>query len=341
MSTSPRVLSATRGRVTRLDSSLAQAITWEKLGLVFAPSGEMPWMRSHASLPVPLRLEGDLYRVFFAARDDENRSSICALTLQLQPVVRVVSVATTPVLSPGPLGNFDDHGVYPSSIVAIGGRLWLYYIGWNPGVKRPLFYSSIGLAVSEDGGETFARVSPAPIVARGRWDPCLVTSPCVRLEGDRWRMWYVSGFRWDETSEGMQSYYHVKYAESADGIEWRRDGRVAIDLAAPERNIARPCVVHDADRYRMWYSYDAGRGYRIGYAESDDGLCWTRLDGLAGIAPSVTGWDADAQAYAWVFSHGGSRYMLYNGNGFGRTGFGIAMERADRHGSSLDPLTAA
>ena len=141
-------------------------------------------------------------------------------------------------------------------------------------------------------------------------------------------MWYMSGFKWDVTADGMHSYYHVKYAESADGIEWRRDGVVAIDLVPPERNIARPCVVRDRDLYRMWYSYDAGRGYHIGYAESDDARRWTRLDDLAGIAPADAGWDADAQAYAWVFSHDGTRYMLYNGNGFGRTGFGLAAAGA-------------
>ena len=302
------------------------SVAWEKLGQVFAPDSSVPWMRSHASLPVPLRLDGDHYRVFFASRDAMNRSYICALTLVLRPSIRVLSVDPHPVLSPGPLGCFDDHGVYPSSIVRTGGRVWLYYIGWNPGVRAPLFYSSIGLAVSDDGGTTFVRTSPAPIMARSEWDPCLVTSPCVCLDDCRWRMWYVSGFRWTETPDGMHSYYHVKYAESDDGVDWRRDGRVCIDLIGTERNIARPCVLRDIDSYRMWYSYDAGKGYRIGYAESDDGLQWTRLDDRAGIAPSSSGWDSAAQAYPFVFSHDGGRYMLYNGNRFGLTGFGLAVE---------------
>jgi len=300
---------------------------WEKLGLVFVPDGKLPWMRTHASLPVPLHLEGDTFRVFFASRDEHNRSSICSLVLELQPTPRVVSVDQQPALSPGPLGCFDDHGVYPASLAKAGDRWHLYYIGWNPGARGPLFYSSIGLATSDVRGDRFERASPAPIMARSRWDPCLVTSPCVRFDDDRWRMWYVSGFRWTEDAEGMHSYYHIKYAESPDGIDWRRDGRVCIDLMGEERNIARPCVVNDAGQYRMWYSYDAGRGYRIGYAESEDGLRWTRLDDRAGIAPSAAGWDADAQAYPWVFSHAGVRYLLYNGNGFGRTGFGLAVAR--------------
>jgi hypothetical protein len=272
-----------------------------------------------------LHLEGDVYRVFFAARDDRNRSSICTLTLELNERAKVLDMDATPVLSPGPLGCFDDHGVYPSSLVVDGDRLSLYYIGWNPGARQPLFYSAIGLAVGDRRGTRFERVSPAPIMARSVCDPCLVTSPCVRRDEQGWRMWYVSGFRWTETAAGMQSYYHIKYAESANGVDWQRDGLVCIDLAGDECNIARPCVVRDADCYRMWYSVSAGTGYRIGYAESDDGRRWTRRDRDAGIAPSPAGWDSDAQAYAWVFWHRGTRYMLYNGNGFGRTGFGLAV----------------
>jgi len=227
---------------------------WEKLGLVFVPDGKLPWMRTHASLPVPLHLDGDTFRVFFASRDEHNRSSICSLVLELRPTPRVVSVDQHPVLSPGPLGCFDDHGVYPASLATVGDQCRLYYIGWNPGVRRPLFYSSIGLATSDDRGDRFERASPAPIMARSAWDPCLVTSPCVLLDDDRWRMWYVSGFRWTEDAAGMHSYYHIKYAESADGIDWRRDGRVCIDLVGEERNIARPCVVNHAGGYGMWYS---------------------------------------------------------------------------------------
>jgi hypothetical protein len=301
-------------------------VRWEKRGLIFVPAGDVPWMRSHASLPVPIHVEGDTYRILFAARDHMNRSSIGALTIELAPSVRVIGVDRDPVLPFGPLGHFDDHGVYPSSVVRTDEGWRLYYIGWNPGARGSLFYSSIGLAVGDASGRAFQRVSAAPILARSEWDPCLVTSPCVRRDEGTWRMWYVSGFRWTEDAEGMHSYYHIKYAESADGIEWRREGRVAVDLAGAERNVARPTVAADGDRYRMWYSYDAGGGYRLGYAESPDGLDWTRHDHLAGLTPSVDGWDSEAQAYPCVFMHGGLRHMLYNGNGFGRTGFGLAVE---------------
>src|SRR5206468_2418892 len=119
-------------------------------------------------------------RVYFASRTPEQRSHIGWVDVELsdRPVVR--ARAALPVLSPGPIGHFDEHGVFPASVVQHDdGRLWMYYVGWTQGVTPPLFYASIGLAVSEDGGNSFTRVSPAPVMSRSAFDPCLVTSPYV------------------------------------------------------------------------------------------------------------------------------------------------------------------
>ena len=74
----------------------------------------------------------------------------------------------------------------------------------------------------------------------------------------------------------------------------------------------------------MWYCH-RGLTYRIGYAESRDGIHWNRLDHLSGIDVSQDGWDSEMIEYPFVFDHKGKRYMLYAGNGFGKTGFGIAV----------------
>jgi predicted GH43/DUF377 family glycosyl hydrolase len=307
---------------------------WRKLGLVFCPDGAASWARSHAQLPTPLQLEGSLYRVYCATRDVRNRSYISYFDLDLEHPSRPLRTSERPVLSPGLLGCFDDHGVYPASVVRDGREIRLYTIGWNPGPRPPLFYASIGLAVSRDGGETFEKVGRAPLMARSEHDPCLVTSPVVRKEGDVWRMWYVSGYAWIEDDYGVpESHYHIKYAESKDGIHWRRDGRICIDHAHPgEKNIARCWVLEgDGERYAAWYSFAAsGRGYRIGYASSPDGLTWRRRDGEAGIGPSEDGFDANALAYPAVVRHGACLFMFYNGNGFGRDGVGLAVAEGAR-----------
>lgn len=298
---------------------------WRKLGLVFKPPGPWHWHASHGSLPTTLMVSESRCRIYFAARDGLSRSHVVFVEIDPADPTTVLETSDDAVLAPGPLGCFDDHGVFPGTVLRDGDRVLLYYIGWNPGARPPLFYASIGLAVSTDGGKTFTRQSPAPILSRSRHDPCLVTSPCVLHEQDGWRMWYVSGLRWEEHGETLRSWYHVKSAKSWDGACWERRGNVCIDLAGEERNIARPCVRREADGYRMWYSYDAGDGYRIGTAESSDGEDWVRRDSEAGIQPSVSGWDSETLAYPWVFEHRGARYLLYNGRGYGREGFGIAV----------------
>lgn len=298
---------------------------WRKLGRVFVPSGEMPWMRTHAAVPIPLHLGGDRYRIYFTVRDDRNRSHLAWLHIDLRRPNIVQELAPEPALGPGALGCFDDAGVYGNALVERDGQLLLYFIGWNRGPREPLFYASIGLAASSDGGLTFERVSRAPILARSEFDPCFVSSPFVLIDDGRWRMWYVSGTRWAEADGTLRSYYHVKYAESADGLAWTRDGRVCIDNAPGEPNIARPFVRRRREGYEMWYSFDRGAGYRIGYAESVDGYVWTRRDELAGIDVSETGWDSAMIAYPYAFRHGTTDFLLYSGNDFGREGFGLAV----------------
>jgi predicted GH43/DUF377 family glycosyl hydrolase len=268
-------------------------------------------------------------RVFFATRDAQQRSSIAYtdLTFGVDPDEYTAGpVCEQPVMTPGPIGGFDEHGVFPSSVVATDEGYHLYYIGWNQGVERPLFYAAIGLATSADG-VAFTRDSPAPLLSRSEHDPCLVTSPHVYRDGARWRMTYVSGVRWWRTEAGaLQSAYHIKCAESVDGRAWQRNGTVAIDFAPGETNIARSAVQQLAhDRYRMWFSYvhaDVGR-YRMGYAESTDGTIWRRDDVQAGIGLDDTH-ATEMICYPSLFTIGDATYMLYNGDGNGRDGFGVA-----------------
>jgi hypothetical protein len=296
---------------------------WTKLGLVFKPSGQAAWLQSHASNPIALPHGDQFVRVYFSSRDARNRSHVTFLDFDPRRPDRILRHADAPVLAPGPLGYFDDHGTYAMSLVDHDGRLLMYYIGWNPG-PSPLYYPSIGLAVSHDGGESFAKYSRAPIMARSEVDPWMVSSPFVLLDDGRWRMWYLSGIGWREEDGRLRSSYHTKYAESDDGVSWRREGRVALELRPGEHNIARMCVLPDGDRYRAWYSYTVDAGYRIGFADSADGLHWQRRDAEAGIEPSTSGWDSDETAYPFVFDFAGRRYMLYSGNGVGREGFGLA-----------------
>jgi GH43 family beta-xylosidase len=188
------------------------------------------------------------------------------------------------------------------------------------------FYFYVGLAIRRAGADSFERCSQAPLLERNAVDPYLTASPWVLREDDgRWRMWYVSCHDWRWHDGAAQHRYHIRYAESDDGLRWRREGRVAIDFADDdEYALSRPCVVRDGDRYRMWFAA-RGERYRLGYAESEDGIEWHRDDGGAGLTASAQGWDAEMVEYPAVLDHEGRRYLLYNGNGYGRTGIGYAV----------------
>lgn len=295
---------------------------WEKLGRIFVPSGTPAWMSTHAAVPFVEPLGGDHYRVYCSCRDAQGRARVGCVTIELTNAPRVVAVDPEPVLDIGPLGSYEDSGVIGSWLLQDGQTRYLYYCGVTRGVTVPLYFYS-GLAVDESNGGTFRKVSAAPLLERNSVDPFLTGQLCVLKEGNRWRMWYVSGQRWDDTPAGPRHYYHIKYAESDDGRRWRRDGRVCIDFEEGHYAIGRPCVLRDGDGYRMWYCY-RGSSYRIGYAESDDGLTWRRLDGQVGIDISPSGWDSGMVAYPFVFRHKETMFMLYNGNDYGKTGFGLA-----------------
>jgi hypothetical protein len=301
---------------------MSAAQRWVKEGLVFEPPGDMAWSRTHAAIPFA-DPRGDLYRVYFSARDERGRAQVGHFDLDLD-ARRVVSVGRRPDIGLGPLGAFDDSGVTTSWVVTHAGRKYHYYSGWSLGVTVP-FYFYVGLAVSDDGGETYRRLSDAPVLGRSAADPYLTASPCVLVEEGVWRMWYVSGTRWELRDGRPHHYYRIHYAESGDGVNWERGGRVCVDYeSAGEHAIARPCVIKDGGGYKMWFSH-RGASYRIGYAESADGLTWERREAGLGLGPSETGWDSGMVEYAHVFDHRGRRYMLYNGNDYGKTGVGLAV----------------
>lgn len=297
---------------------------WSKKGLVIEPTGKLNWMVTHAALSFAERIEEDLYRIYFYGRDGFNRSQVGYVEVDINEPEKILYITKNPVLELGVLGCFDDSGVMPSWIINCDGKKYLYYTGWTVGVTVP-FYFYIGLAVSQDGGQKFRRYSKAPILERNSYDPYLTASPCVIIENGIWRMWYVSCVRWKIENGKPKHYYNIKYAESKDGVNWKRKGIVCIDFKSKdEYAIARPCVIKEDGIYRMWYSY-RGKSYRIGYAESKDGILWERKDEEAGIGVSESGWDSEMIEYAFVFTHKGKKYMLYNGNDYGKTGLGYAV----------------
>ena len=279
-------------------------------------------MRTHAANPIAEHIAGDRFRIYFSARDGENRSSISFVEIDLCEPSRVLAEADEPVLGPGELGMFDDSGCSIGCILPVGRKRFLYYMGWHLTVRVP-WQNALGLAVSDGPGEPFKRISRFPVVPLDEVDPYTISYPWVLLEQGVFRMWYGSNIQWGPVQRDMR--HLLKYAESRDGISWERPGTIVIDFESPaEYAICKPCVLKHGDGYEMWFC-SRGERYRIRYAQSHDGLTWTRRDGNVGVDVSSSGWDSDMIEYPSVFDHAGHRYLLYAGNGYGRDGFGLAV----------------
>jgi len=298
---------------------------WRKLGRVFVPDGSVPWMRTHAANPVPEPLGGDVLRVYFGGRDDQRRTSIGTLDLGLAGgTPRVLRVAAEPVVGPGTPGMFDDSGASMSSLVRDGDRTFLYYLGWNLGVTVP-WRNTVGLAVRTGDGP-FEKPLRAPVMDRCHEDPFTLSYPFVMRDGSRWRAWYGACTEW--LADGGLTC-GIKHAESDDGVVWRRDGKVVLGEAETGYPVlTRPWVVKDGGVYRMWFC-ERWPVSRSGYAESADGLGWTCPGRPAAPDVSPGEWDGEMVCYPCVFDHGGARYMLYNGDRYGLTGFGLAVQEQD------------
>lgn len=304
---------------------------WKKQGVIFNADGRYEWMQHHACVPVADKIADDVVRIYFGPRDSAGRTRTTFIDVDADDPSRVLYVHDRPVLDLGKLGTFDDSGAMPSSIVDHQGRKYLYYIGWNQSVTVS-YRNSVGLAISDDGGSTFERLFEGPLVDRTRTEPYFCASPFVMKDGDVWRLWYASSTGWTVVDGRTEPLYQIKYAESPDGINWRRDNTVCIEYSFDGEANARPTVIKENGLYRMWYCFrgsvhyrtDKAQSYRLGYAESRDGIRWTRKDEEVGIERSADGWDSQMMEYPFVYEHKGTKYMLYNGNGFGETGFGFA-----------------
>lgn len=295
---------------------------WQRLGLLALDTSGVSWAASHAALPVVEPMDDNRFALYLSLRDPDGRARIGRCTLSMSDRPTLAPLEANPVLDLGVLGTFDDSGVTTSCLVTVGRDRFLYYTGWSRGVTVP-FYLAAGVAISENGGP-FERLSLAPMLERSAIDPFLTASPFVLVGHGRWRMWYVSATEWRHTASGPRHYYHIRYAESPDGLAWSREGHVAVDYASEDEHaFARPWVVHDGDRYRMWFAVRGDR-YRIAAAESDDGLTWTRVETL-GLAAGAEPWESEMVEYPCIFDWRGRRYMLYNGNEYGRTGVGLAV----------------
>ncbi len=278
----------------------------------------------------------DPHLLWYSRHQESNRRNLL-IEVEADNPANVLRIHDRPVLGLGHLGTFDDSGVTPCCIVDYESRKYLFYVGWNQTVTVP-YRNAIGTAVSADGGVSFRRLFEGPVLDRTRLEPYFLASPFCILDDDRWKLWYTSSTGWTVVDGKPEPLYQIKYAESRDGINWVRNNTTCIEYKLEGEANTRPCVLKENGLYRMWYCYrgstnyrtDKTQSYRLGYAESRDGIAWERKDDEVGIERSDEGWDSLMMEYPYVYEHKGRKYMLYNGNGFGETGFGYAILDEER-----------
>ncbi|MHC8296414.1 glycoside hydrolase family protein [Pseudomonas sp. LB3P58] len=316
---------------------------WKKLGKLFDPTEHSLPNRcvEFAQSPQTLVLE-DRVRVYFSTRERDSVGkylSHVAYADFSRDMSRLLGVSTETVLPLGSLGCFDEHGIFPINVFKDGDRVLAYTTGWNRKVSVSAD-AAIGLAISHDDGLSFQRYGTGPVMAATLHEPCLVADAFVQRYGDLFHMWYIYGTKWQKFSEteAPDRVYKIAHATSPDGITWQRDGRQIIsDRLNADECQALPTVIQVNGVYHMYFCYrqaygfrqDSSRGYRLGYARSTDLKNWVRDDSVAGITVSSEGWDSQMQCYPHLFESDGKVYLLYNGNEFGRYGFGLAMLEND------------
>lgn len=312
---------------------------WSKSGRIFDPTEHALSKNclEFAQSPQALVMN-DRVRVYFSTRERDGvgkyLSHIAFVDLD-KNMQDIIAISNHTVIELGELGCFDEHGIFPINVVRDGNRVLAYTTGWNRKVSVSVD-ASIGLAISHDNGWTFQKVGKGPILSASLNEPFLIGDAYVALYGGGYHMWYIYGTKWKKFVESgpPDRVYKIAHATSEDGINWHRDGRqIIVDRLNADECQALPTVFHRDGKYHMHFCYRQAHGfreqsnnaYRIGYAYSNDLINWKRDDRKAGIDVSEDGWDSEMQCYPHTFQLDEKVYMLYNGNEFGRFGFGVAV----------------
>lgn len=316
---------------------MVEKFVWKKKGKIFERNQSFDWSQTHSPLPTPYLLNEDTLRIFYTSRDSEQKSRISYIDVNPDDPQEIIYVNPKPILDLGGLGTFDDRGMTSSFVLPVKDEYYFYYNGYNIGTTAR-YRIAMGLAIGNKTCQDFKKISSGPVMDRSVFDPCGCATPYVISEDGIYKMWYASFVKWELINGDAEPFYRIAYAESRDAIHWTPANKVCIDLTADEGGIVRPSVIKINNIYYMWFSVRKNTNYRdrldssyrIGFATSRDGITWVRRDEDAGIGLSQSGWDSEMICYPNVFRHKNKLIMLYNGNGFGQSGFGYAEAELNR-----------
>ncbi len=314
---------------------------WKKLGKIFDPTQhKLPNDCTHFAQSPQALVFPDFVRIYFSTRsiDKSNGKYLSHIAFvdmrkNLRDVIRVSEKTVIPL---GKLGCFDEHGIFPMNVMRHGDAVYGYTCGWNRRISVSVD-TAIGLAISRDDGLTFQRIGDGPVMAASLHEPCLVGDCFVKVIGDVFHMWYIFGKGWQRFSAEAppDRIYKISHAVSTDGIHWIKEEarQIIANRLGEDESQALPTVIEIDSKYHMFFCYrqsfdfrkNKDRSYRIGHAHSEDLVNWTRNDEDLFLDVTPGAWDSEMLCYPHVFECDGKVYLLYNGNEFGRYGFGLAL----------------
>jgi len=299
---------------------------WKKLGKIYNFQPIDKYLQTHASNPLAVHLKDDTYRVFFSGRNATNKSSVGYVDIDIIKQ-EVMNTCKEVVFSYGKANSFYSHGISIGNIYKIKDTSYIQFMAWQIR-DNGHWRGDIGRFKVSDDLQKLELTPNAPYLECDDEDKISLSYSWVMYNEGIYKMWYGSTIDW--SSENTEMIHVIKYATSQDGEKWERHGLAIPYEIGVAQAFSRPTVLKNEKGYHMWFSYRSGNGtkYRIGYAHSSDGIKWDRKEN-SGIDVSKSGWDSEMICYPFVFNHKGREYMLYNGNDYGKNGFGLAILKED------------
>ncbi len=294
---------------------------WKKLGKIYNCESIDSYLYSHAANPVAYYLKDDIYRVFFSGRNKDNRSSVGYVDIDI--IKReVVNKCKKSIFHFGEENSFYSHGVSIGNFYNISGNTYILFMAWQIR-ENSHWRGDIGRLKINKHLDKLTLTPSSVYLGIDEEDSISLSYPYVMYDEGIYKMWYGSTINWN--SQNGEMIHVIKYATSKDGEKWQKEGlSIPFELGKAQA-FSKPSILKDKQGYHMWFSYRSGDGtpYRIGYAHSKDGITWCRKK--SGIDVSSYGWDSEMICYPYVFKHKDKKYMLYNGNNYGKEGFGLAI----------------
>jgi hypothetical protein len=304
-------------------------IKWTHQGLIYNQELlQKNWSMTHAQVPTAIILN-DYIRVFYATRDVNNQSRTSFVDFNIDNPTQIEYQNDGYILELGDAGTFDENGVMVSSVVEFEDKIFLYYTGWKKNINVP-YAVSIGLAISEDYGQTFHRYSKGPILGMNSNDPLITMSPDVKKDSEGWHMWYGSGITWKFINNKYEPIYVIKYAFSDNGINWETSKNHCFPTTYDYESNVRPSIIKTSECYEMYFchrgTYDFRNGkdsYKIGKAKSLDRKTWERDVNFVNFNIPLPEYAKRMLAYPNILDINNTYYCFVNGDGFGKNGFGL------------------